>query len=182
MSKSISSKITIFLSVDRDTMDGYFNGHDPAPMYKRQLSHAFEQYIMKSIMAIKRYSVLNYKVCYKSDPDQEYIDPLVYALRGHFTEKKLLKQDEFEKFKRRSYFLLIVSLGVVIGCQGLIPYLLSAEHRIHSVLSNSLDVFSWVILWRPIDNLIFCWNPYLKEISILDRLANAEVTLEKNEE
>ena len=182
MSKAISSRITIFLSVDRHSIDSYFNGHDPAPMYKRQLSHAFEQYIMNSIIAIKRYSALNYKVCYNSDPDKEYIEPLVYALRGHFSEKKLLMQAEFEKFKRRSYFLLFVSLGVVMACQGLVPYLLNEEHRIHSVLSNSLDVFSWVILWRPIDKLIFSWNPYLKDISILDRLAKAEVILEKNEE
>jgi hypothetical protein len=36
-------------------------------------------------------------------------------------------------------------------------------------------VFSWVILWRPIDKLIFHWNPYLKEISLLHKMANATV-------
>jgi len=59
---------------------------------------------------------------------------------------------------------------------------LGGEHSIHSGLSNSLDVLCWVILWHPIDQLIFCWNPYLKDISVVDRLANAEVLLVKNED
>lgn len=175
-----SSKITIFLSVDQQAINDYFNAHDPAPIYKRQLSHAFEHYIMTSILAAKRHSVFIYKICYKNDEDKEYIDPLVYAIRRHFTEKKMLKQAAFEKFKRRSYLLLFVSLTVVMACQLLIPLLLNTQNRIHSGLSNSLDVFAWVILWRPIDELLFSWNPYLKDISIMHRLATAEVVLIEN--
>lgn len=179
MNKS-PSKISIFLSVDQKAIDEYFNAHDPAPIYKRQLSHAFEQYIMTSIMAIKRHTSLTYKICYRDDNDKEYIEPLLYAIRGHFSEKKLLKEAEFEKFKRRSYALLFVSLGIVMACQGLVPLLSTIEHRIPSGLSNSLDIFSWVILWRPIDDLLFSWNPYLKTISIMDRLVKAEVILIDN--
>lgn len=182
MSKSISSRITIYLSVDQQTLNGYFNGHDPAPIYKRQLSHAFEQYIMSSIQAVKRYSVLSYKVCYKNDLDKEYIDPLMYAIKGHFSERKLRKQAEFEKFKRRTYFLLFMSLGVLMLCQLLATILQSQIHQLSSGIINGLDVFSWVILWRPLDELIFSWNPHLKGISIEDRLANAEVILVKYEE
>ena len=53
--------------------------------------------------------------------------------------------------------------------------------KISSGLNNTLDVFSWVILWRPIDDLLFSWNPYLKDISIMNRLATGrEVTLIDN--
>lgn len=182
MSKSVSSKISIFLSVNKQTIDSYFNNNDPAPIYKRQLNHAFEQYIMTSVQAVKRYSVLTYKVTYKSDLDKEYIDPLMYAIKGHFNEVKLLKQAEFEKFKRRAYALLFMSLAIVMTCQGIVPYLLGAAHSFPSGLTNSLDVLCWVLLWHPLDQLIFSWNPYLKDISIVDRLANAEVLLVKNED
>jgi len=182
MSKSISSKITIFLSTDQKALEGYFNHHDPAPIYKRQLSHVFEQYIMASLLGIKRYSVINYKVCYKTDRDKEYIDPLMYAIRGHFTEQKLLRMAAFEKFKRRTYGLLIVSICIVMACQGLTSLLSGVLKELHTGLSNSLDVFSWVVLWRPIDLLLFSWNPHLKDISIMDRLANAEIILVNHEE
>jgi hypothetical protein len=182
MSKSVSSKISIFLSVNKQTIDSYFNNNDPAPIYKRQLNHAFEQYIMTSVQAVKRYSVLTYKVTYKSDLDKEYIDPLMYAIKGHFNEVKLLKQAEFEKFKRRAYALLFMSLAIVMTCQGIVPYLLGTAHRFPSGLTNSLDVLCWVLLWHPLDQLIFSWNPYLKDISVVDRLANAEILLVKNED
>jgi len=103
------------------------------------------------------------------------MEPVIYAIRRHFTEKKSLKEVEFEKFKRRTYLLLFYSLAVVMICQGFLPLLMDGVHHISSGLTNTLDVFSWVILWRPIDQLIFHWNPYLKDISIMNRLASADV-------
>jgi hypothetical protein len=62
-------------------------------------------------------------------------------------------------------------------CQGFLPLLLpkNEDHTLHSGLSNSLDVLCWVILWKPIERLIFYWNPFLKDISIMERLEKAEV-------
>jgi hypothetical protein len=181
MSKRFQKKLNIFLSVDQPVIKDYFNAHDPAPIYKRQLSHGFEQYIMSSILSAKRYSVFNYRVTCRDENDIQYVEPLLYAIRGHFSEKKTLKDAEFEKFKRRTYMLLFVSLAVVMVCHVVVPLLLHAENGINSGVTNSLDVFSWVILWQPIDKLIFQWNPYLKDISIMDRLAKAELIIIKNE-
>jgi len=180
MTNSLSTKIYIFISVDKQSLNDYFNPHDPAPIYKRQLSHAFELYIMNSIVSAKRNSVLSYKVCSKSEEDKQYTEPLMYAIRRHFAEKQLLIESEFEKFKRRSYLLLFFSLSVVMLCQGLLPLLLNGANHINTGISNSLEIFSWVILWRPIDKLIFEWNPYLKEISIMNRLSAGEVILIDN--
>jgi hypothetical protein len=180
MNRPAASNINIFISVDQESLNDYFNTHDPAPIYKRQLSHAFELYILNSIVAVKRHTALFYKICCKSEDDKQYTEPLVYAIRRHFLEKKSVRMAEFEKFKRRSYLLLFFSLSVVMICQGLLPLLLGSAHQMNSGLSNTLDIFSWVILWRPIDQLIFCWNPYLKEISIMNRLATGEVILVEN--
>jgi hypothetical protein len=180
MKNPLSRKINIFLSVDQQVINEYFNAHDPAPIYKRQLSHGFEQYIMTSISGAKRHSLFNYRICCKEEGDNQYIEPLLYAIRGHFAEKKLLSDAEFEKFKRRTYVLLFVSLAVVMICHGLLPLLVHENSSINSGLSNSLDVFGWVILWQPIDKLIFHWNPFLKNISLMDRLAKAEVTIIQN--
>jgi len=180
MKDAVLSKINIFISVDPQSLQDYFNPHDPAPIYKRQLSHAFELYIMNSISSIKRYSVIHYKFCCRSEEDRQYTEPLIYAIRRHFGEKRSLKQQEFEKFKRRSYLLLFYSLVVVMFSQGILP-MLEGVHHISPGLTNTLDIFSWVVLWRPIDQLVFCWNPYLKDISIMNRLASADVTIIENE-
>jgi hypothetical protein len=183
MSQPSPKKINIFLSLERDIFSGYFNAQDPAPLYKKQLSHEFEEYIMTCIRSAKRDSVFNYKISYSNESDKQYAEPLAYAIRRHFSETKATTTAAFEKFKRRTYMLLFISLSVVMICQGFLPLLVNEEHhKLKSGLMNSLDVLCWVILWKPIERLIFYWNPFLKDISIMDRLEKAEVILTEIED
>lgn len=173
MSNPLFKKINIFLKVNEQTIDKYFNANDPAPIYKRQLSQEFEEYIMNYALSIKRYTVVTYKINCVNESDKELVEPLIHAIRRHFSLKKSIKEAEFRKFKRRNWWLLVVSLAVVMFVQGVVPILLNKEHRIHSAFSNAIDVFSWVILWKPIEKLIFYWNPFLKDVNIFDKLTNA---------
>jgi hypothetical protein len=178
MPAPVSRRINIFLSLDRDIFRGYFNLQDPSPVYKRQLSQEFEEYIMGTMRKAARSAVINYRISYSNELDKQYAEPLVFAIRRHFSEAKARAMVEFEKFKRRTYLLLVVSFSVVMICHWLLPLLLKGEEGVvHSGLSNSLDVFSWVILWKPIDRLIFYWNPFLKDIGVLEKLEKAETTV-----
>lgn len=171
-------KIPVYLSLDPDIFKGYFNPQDPAPLYKRQLSHEFEQYIMTCIRPATRDSRFVFRISYRNDQEKQFAEPLIFAIRRHFGEGKAVTVSTFEKFKLRTYKLLFLSLVVVMICQGAVPFILEKkEEGINSGLHNSMDVLCWVILWKPIDRLIFYWNPFLKDISILDRLANAETVL-----
>jgi hypothetical protein len=181
MSKMLLKRITIFLTVDAQTIDSYFNAHDPSPIYKRQLSHEFEKYIMNSIVAVKRYSTLRYKLVCSNESDRQYVEPLVHAIRRHFSMKKAIKESEFKKFKKGAYKLLIISTCIVMLSHLFRISFLNETNRLHSIIGNTIDIFSWVILWTPIDKLVFFWNPFLKEISILDRLTNAEVVISERQ-
>src|SRR5437762_11161925 len=105
MNKPVSKKINIFLSLEPDILKGYFNPQDPAPIYKRQLSHEFEQYIMNCIRPARREATFLYKISYTFDVDKQYAEPLLFAIRRHFAEKKKVVYSSFEKFKRRTYLL-----------------------------------------------------------------------------
>lgn len=177
MSNPIPKRINIFLSLDHDIFKGYFNPQDPAPLYKRQLSHEFEQYIMTCIRSAKRDAVFNYKISYKDEHDKQYAEPLMYAIKRHFAESKAVTIASFNKFKERTYKLLFLSLAFVMISQCLAPIILVENNRLHTGLHNSMDVLCWVILWKPIDRLIFYWNPFLKDISIMERLEKAEMTI-----
>lgn len=178
-----NNRISIFLSVNADSLGKYFNENDPAPLYCRQLSHGFQNYLDSAIVTAKRDTMIDYKVfCSDAVHMRFLVDPLVRAIRRHYRIRQELKEAEFKKFKKRNYILLLLSFAVVMFCQGVVPLIFNQEHRIHSMLSNALDVFSWVILWKPIDRLIFYWNPYLKEIVILNKMKNANVTVIENEQ
>lgn len=175
--KDIPAKISIFVSVDLQVINTYFNVNDPAPLYKRQLNHQFEQYILKSAEKVKRYSVVFYKLKCSTDIDRQYAEPLIYAIRRHFSEQKKLREMEFYRFKRKSFTLLALSFLVLIFIHGVMPFLLDPNAPIQSIFLTSFDVFSWVFFWRPIDKLIFDWNPHLKDISLYNKLATSEMMI-----
>ena len=154
----------------------------PAPLYKRQLGYEFELYIYNSLLTSKRNAVIKYQAICIEYSDKRFVEPVTQAIRNHFNLKKHLKAEEFIKFKRRTFKLLVASLTIVITLQVLFSFFNeNLDHRMASALHNVVDVFSWVIMWKPIERLIFYWNPFLKDIHLLDRLANAEVNvLEKN--
>lgn len=181
MHEMAPDRVNIFLTVDMHTVNDYFNTHDPAPLYKRQLSQQLEEYIKKMTESIKRHSVVFYKLKCTSEKDKQYAQPLMYAIRGHYSLKKASRVREFTRFKFRSWILLGISLLVVLFTQGFVPMLLDTENQILSGLFNSLDIFSWVLLWRPIDVLLFSWNPHLKDISVLNKLATAEMIFVEND-
>ncbi len=181
MSKMLLKRITVFLTVDEATIDSYFNPHDPSPIYKRQLSHEFEKYIMTSIVAVKRYSILRYKLVCSKESDKQYVEPLIHAVRRHFSIQKAIKESEFRKFKKGAYKLLVISMSIVMLSQLCMITLLKEDNHFNSLIGHALDIFSWVVLWTPIDKLIFSWNPYLKEISILNRLTNADVVISERQ-
>jgi hypothetical protein len=172
MNKSLSKRISIFLSVDRKTINNYFNPHDTSPLYKRQIRFDFEQYLEGLLANYKRHTCICYKVTCKKE-DEDLIKPFMHAVRRHFYILEKQKRQEFQKFKKKNFRLLCLSILVVMFCHGALPMIFSEDLGISPTILNTLDVFSWVILWRPIDKLIFQWNSYLKEISLLHKMAHA---------
>jgi hypothetical protein len=163
--------------LNQDIFKGYFNPQDPAPLYKRQLSHEFELYIMTCIRPAKRDSVFTYGISYHCEHEKQFAEPLMYAIKRHFADSKAATVSSFNKFKQRTYKLLFFSLMVVMICQGAVPLILDEKNGLNSGLHNSMDVLCWVILWKPIDRLIFYWNPFLKDISVMERLEKAEIVM-----
>lgn len=181
MKQALSTRISIFLSADARSVFKYYNSHDPAPLYNRQLSHEFQEYLQNAVASAKRRSIVRYKFICKKESDQKFTHPILMSIRRHLEIKRTSKEQEFANFKKRNYAFLVVSFMAIIILQGIFPLLFGIDHRTHSVFSNALDVFSWVILWKPIERLIFYWNPFKKQILLLKKMKNTESIVIVNE-
>jgi uncharacterized membrane protein len=180
MSKPLPEKLNIYLTVSPAAIDEHFNKNDPAPIYKRQLSQEFDQYIRLAISTARRYTIIQYIITCKTDADKQYTEPLIYAVRRHFSAIEIERQGEFERFKKRNYILLFIGLTIILLSHILIPIILQDNGGVESAILSGVDIFSWVMMWQPIDNLLFHWNHYLKEISIFKKLTEAEVIYSEN--
>jgi len=87
----------------------------------------------------------------------------------------LAKQGEFERFKRRNYIVLFIGLAIILLSHIIIPMLIKGEGGIESAILTGIDIFSWVMMWQPIDNLLFHWNQHLKDINTVKKLTEAPV-------
>ncbi|MGF2413959.1 hypothetical protein [Ferruginibacter sp.] len=175
MKKVLPEKIDIFLVVNPGAIEEHFNKNDPSPFYKRQLSHEFEEYINRIKAPARRMTIIEYKVTCKTESDKQYTEPLIYAIKQHFAHVMLAKQGEFERFKRRNYIVLFIGLAIILLSHILIPMILKDEGGIESAILTGIDIFSWVMMWQPIDNLLFHWNSHLKDISNIKKLTEAPV-------
>jgi hypothetical protein len=177
MTDPFAKTVNIYLKVDPQCIHEYFNENDPAPLYKRQLSHKLEQYLAHAAASVKRFSVVFYKFKCATEIDKQYTEPLIYALRRHYSDKQAIREKEFQRYKKRTWILLAISLTIVIICQGFVMVLFDENHNLQAGISNIIDVFSWVMLWQPIDQLLFHWNPHKKDIALLKKLGSAEVII-----
>jgi hypothetical protein len=174
MSKANSKTVNVYLSLDQASINSYFNKHDPSPIYKRQLSHQFDQYIRASVESAKRYDPIFFKLNCSNDIDQQFAEPVMYAIRRHFADKKEEEVKAFAKYKKRNYAVIVVSLIIVICFNLLLPVIMNKEIADEIGLTHLLDVFSWVIFFHPLDELMFNWNPHLKRILLMNKLTTAE--------
>jgi hypothetical protein len=181
MSKTNSKAVNIYLSLDQASINSYFNKHDPSPIYKRQLSHQFEQYIRASVQSAKRYDPIFFKLNCANDIDQQFAEPLLYAIKRHFADRKSEEVKAFAKYKKRNYAVVGVSLIIVVLVNLLLPFIISKEVANETGLTHLLDVFSWVIFFHPLDELLFNWNPHLKRILLMSKLTTAESIIIGNE-
>ena len=86
MKNVLPEKIDVFLVVNPQAIEEHFNKNDPSPYYKRQLSHEFEEYINRIKAPARRLTVIEYKVTCKTEEDKQYTEPLIYAIRRHFSD------------------------------------------------------------------------------------------------
>src|ERR1700759_3446199 len=114
MKKSLIDKINIYITVDLQTINGYFNAHDPSPLYKKKINQKFEQYILNDVSSAKRYSAIFYRLNCPGPVNKQYAEPLMHAIHRHFAKKKEIRTGEFRKFKRRNLTLLAISILTVI--------------------------------------------------------------------
>jgi len=175
MKDVLTEKIDIFLIVSPQAIEEHFNKNDPSPLYKRQLSHEFEEYINRIKAPARKNTVLEYKITCKTEDDRQYTEPLIYAIKRHFSNVMTAMQSEFERFKRRNYLILFIGLGIILLSHILIPMILKDEGAIESAILMGIDIFSWVMMWQPIDNLLFHSYRQLKDIGTIKKLTEAEV-------
>lgn len=61
MKRTHAPEVSIYMSLDKGSLQKYFNPNDPGPIHCRQLCTDFHEYLNSSISAAGCHSLINYK-------------------------------------------------------------------------------------------------------------------------
>lgn len=163
--------------------DQVFDGRDPAPFHERDLDEAAVEYILSAVQEIPPRAP--FKMVFwivEAKALQMPVETFVSAVRAHFTY-------EVEKLRRRTrehVRLGEITLGIAL--LALVVFLTLAEltkflpdGAVRQVLREGLVIIGWVVMWRPLELLLYDWWPLVRQRRLCQRVVAAEITVEEGQ-
>ncbi len=153
------------------TVDQFFDNRDPAPFRERDLDPALVEYLVAGAEDLASHGPLRVSFWFATPVALEKIE---IAYRAHF-DYELERIDRRRRRERR-----IGQLSFLIGTLLLVGLVALAQlaaqlPRIGHALKEGLTISSWVVMWRPIQTLIYDWIPSRRSRKDMARLLAAPI-------
>ena len=156
-----------------------FNSIDPSPFRERDLDPDCEEFIVSWAreMPPDRRLRVDIRVD-REQPPAELVADVPSAVRSHFAREATLQDLRRRRMVREGRVSLAIGLVLLVVCVGaaaLVP--LASWGPGGEVLRESLIIAGWVVMWRPLEVLLYELWPVARERRLLERLAHADVQL-----
>jgi hypothetical protein len=157
-----------------------FNSLDPSPFHERDLDDEAEEFIVGWARELPRRGPIRITVHLPEGEARiaEETD-LAGALRHYFAGRvQKFERDIRELFRtgRRHLGVGVLVLVLCLAASQLIAGIVTAE-PLASIISESLIIVGWVANWKPIEIYLYEWWPIRRQISLYERLRDAEVSI-----
>lgn len=184
MSASSSMDIVIRL----DTIDQLFNAPDIDPFSDEEVDVLGEPALLRAVRRLQAHRIRNWegvRLTLELPPDQ--ITPHLEARSQEAVGRYCAAKIEDNKLQiRLSRVRSLIGLGMVTAISIVViavAYLLfgvvfaDASDTVKGVVAASVSVFVWVILWDPMERLLFDWVQPRLENNILRKLQGIDIVI-----
>lgn len=161
------------IDVRLSSIEQMFDNRDPAPFRRRDLDPALLEYLVDAAEDLQAHGPMRVVLWFPTAVDAERVVP---AYRAHF-DYELTRVARRRRRERRTALaqlalgaLLLIALVTLGQLAGDLP-------RLGAIAREGLTISAWVILWRPIQGLVYDWIPAYRERRTLARLRAAPVEL-----
>jgi hypothetical protein len=163
--------------------DQVFDGRDPAPFHERDLEEAAVEYILGAVQEIPPKAPFK-MVFWIADTRalQMPVATFVGAVRAHFTyEVERLRRRIREHVRQGEITLMValVALAFFLTLAELTRFL--PPGTFHQILREGLIIIGWVVMWRPLELLLYDWWPMVRQRRLCERVVEAEITVEEGQ-
>jgi hypothetical protein len=156
-----------------------FNSIDPSPFRERDLDPDCEEFIVSWARELPPDRPVRVEIRVdREQPPAGMAADVEPAVRSHFAREAGLQDLRRRRLMREARLSLaigLVTLVVCIGTATLVPA--DSLGTLGEILRESLIIAGWVVMWHPLEMLLYGIWPVTRERRLLERLAAAEVEL-----
>jgi hypothetical protein len=153
-----------------NTIEQLFDNRDPAPFRERDLDPDLVEYLVaaaEDLAPLGKFKVV-FWIAQQCVPEE-----VQTGYQAHFAYE-LERIDRRKRRQRRTGQVALVLGLVLLAVLLSISELLSpSASRAVRILREGLAILSWVVMWRPVEALIYDWLPIRRERKTMERLREA---------
>jgi hypothetical protein len=156
-----------------------FNSIDPSPFRERDLDPDCEEFIVSWAREMPPDRPLRVDIRIdREQPPAELAAAVPWAVRSHFVREATLQDLRRRRIVREGRVSLAIGLLVLVLCVSAATLVPTAAWGTPGVvLRESLIIAGWVVMWHPLEVLLYGLWPVARERRLLERLAEADVQL-----
>jgi len=140
-----------------------FNSIDPSPFRERDLDPDCEEFIVSWA---------------REQPPAELAADVPSAVHSHFAREAALQELHRRRILREGRLSLAVGLVLLVLCEGTAALVPAAGLGTPGeIVREGLIIAGWLVMWHPLEVLLYGIWPVVRERRLLERLAAADVRL-----
>jgi len=161
------------VDVKLKTIEQLFDNRDPAPFRERDLDPDLADYLLdagEDLLAAPRLRIVFWldRPCPPGEIEQ--------AVRAHFEDVIARNLRTRRRRRRTGQVALALALVVVTALVGLSRLIAGAvPGELGQGLKEGLVIAAWVVMWRPVETLIYDWIPARHERSVAAKMLAAPI-------
>lgn len=156
-----------------------FNSIDPSPFRERDLDPDCEEFIVSWAREMPPDRELRLEIRVdREQPSLAAATDAASAVRSHFEREAGLQDLRRRRIVREGRLSLSIGLIVLVLCMSaaaLVP--IATLGTAGEILRESFIIAGWVVMWHPLEILLYGLWPVIRERRLLERLAGADVQL-----
>lgn len=156
-----------------------FNSIDPSPFRERDLDPDCEEFIVSWARELPPDRPLRVEIRVDRErPPAGFLADVAPAVRSHFAREASLQDLRRRRIFREGRLALAIGLAGLVLLEGAAA-LVSTQPlgTAGLILRESLIIGGWVVMWHPLEVLLYGLWPVVRERRLLERLAAAEVEI-----
>ena len=153
-----------------------------SPYRKRTLKNDAEEFIVEEAESLPRKGTINIKI-HLVLSEVQHKEDIAAAIHRHFCYRREQSQKKYRRTLQYGWRILFIALGLLAVIFSLTEIALHfiPDNRLVQFFRESFIILGWVVLWRPLELLLYDRYPINRKINLYHRLEHSIVQVIINE-